>query len=358
MNDGGSMPVKRKNNEPKQRRDGRGATSTTVVIKTSLPTSATELEEIPLIDPHRRTSSNATRATEEHSSWTSEDDNDDYQQFLELLNSSSDPSLPPQNSDEAITSTDMEGREGSGGFVADMVELHEQLIQANEVRGCRQGVSTKKESTSTSESHDVVDAVNEFESWLDEGVFIPDFAEWEETDTLQCTDEETSGKDVDSAMAWCALAAVLGGRAPSCVAKNAGGKMKEKEQLWEMDTDFSIGEDIPDFPFDDESVLPVVSPTSEGAPDLNDTSFDTSFDESEEDEDSLFIVPDVEGAQEFMCEELYQKTSVKDAADSTLAWSALALLLGAPPPASVTRKTRNVSRVSDDASNDEIPTLQ
>jgi len=355
MSDDGITSAKR-NQGPTQRRGGRGTTPSTVAMTES---SAAELEKTPLINPHRCTSSKKSRrrprAMEEHHSY--EDVNDSaYQQFLEFLNSSSEPSLPPpQNSDEVITSTEEEGREGSVGFVADLVELHEELIKAHEVRGCRHEISTKKENTNMIERY-VAAAVDEFEITLDEGdedasLSIPELTDLQETDILQFTEKDTCGKDVDSAMAWCALAVVLGSHAPSCVTKNTSGKIKGKEPLWEINT--TIGEDMPDLHSDDGSFLPVVSPTSEGAPDLN----DISFDGSEDDEDSLFNVPDVDDAQEFIYEELYQKTSVEDAANSTLAWSALALLLGAPPPASVTRKTRNISRFSDDASNEVIPIL-
>lgn len=321
---------------PQQPRSGRGASSATAsTIKASL--ASAEMVP-PLTDVNRRTSSKSlrrARAMKEHHSSAHKDDIG-YQQFLDFLNSPSE-SPPPQNLGGAITST----------------EGHDQLII--EQRGCQHEVPTKEENSNANESC-VVDSVDKFGQALDHGeeddtvLSISNFAELEETDALPCAEQDTSSKDVDSAMAWCALTAVLGCQAPSSVTKQAGGKMKQKVQLWGID---SVSEDIPDLPFDDRSFSSVDSSLSEGAPDLN----EISFDESDDDEDSLFIVPDVEDAHDFICEDEYKKTSVKEAADSTLSWSALALLLGAPAPASVTKKTRNVWKVSDEGSSEVIPIL-
>mmetsp|Transcript_24636 Transcript_24636/g.37340 ORF Transcript_24636/g.37340 Transcript_24636/m.37340 type:complete len:384 (+) Transcript_24636:134-1285(+) len=322
---------------PQQPRSGRGASSATAsTIKASL--ASAEMVP-PLKDAHRRTSSKSrrrARATKEHHSSPNEHKDDiGYQQFLDFLNSPSE-SPPPQNLGGAITST----------------EGHDQLI---EERGCQLEVPTKEENSNANESC-VVDSVDKFGQALDHGeeedtlLSISNFAELEETDALPCAEKDTSSKDIDSAMAWCALTAVLGCQAPSSVIKQAGGKMKQKVQLWGID---SVSEDIPDLPFDDRSFSSVDSSLSEGAPDLN----EISFDESDDDEDSLFIVPDVEDAQDFIYEDEYKKTSVKEAADSTLSWSALALLLGAPAPASVTKKTKNVWKVSDEGSSEVIPVL-
>ena len=334
--DSGSMSPKRnKKYAPQQRKGVRGAASTAAAA--DILASDAELET-PLSDPHRCTS---------HS--YQDDDDGAYQQFLGFLNSPTIIVPPLLKSENATTSTDDEG----------------QLVMAAELRGCYHEVSTEEENKHIIESYVV--AVDAFEQTMDENEedasicsvpslsSIPTIAELEETDALQETD--TSVKDdVDSAMAWCALVAVLGGcPAPSSVPKKAGcdKKMKEKEQLWVMD-------DIPDLHFDDGiSFLPVVSPTSEGAPAGAGISFD-EFESDDEEDSSLFIVPDVEDddGQDFFCQELYNKTSVKKAAESTLAWSALALLLGAPPPAAVaTRRTKNVWRVSDENSNEVIPIL-
>ena len=91
-------------------------------------------------------------------------------------------------------------------------------------------------------------------------------------------------------------------------------------------------DDIPDLTFEE-------SLASEESPDLN----ETSFEESDDDEDGFFNVPDVEDAQDYLIyEDFDKKTTIKEAADSTLTWSALALLLGAPAPSSVTKKAKKV----------------
>lgn len=256
-----------------------------------------------------------------------DDDDIGYQRFLEFLNSPSGPT-PLQNLCGASTSR---------------TEGQEPIIE----QSCRQGQgsSTKEETSNAIDQH-----LCRGEEDEDASLSISNFVvELEEADSLPCTEKDaSSSKDVDSAMAWCALAAVLGCQAPSSVSKQAGGKIKQKEQLWEMDT---ASEDIPDLPFDDGSFFSVDPSTSEDAPDLNEISFDES-----DDEDSLFIVPDLDEVQEFKCEDICHKTSVKEAADSTLTWTALALLLGAPP-ASVSKRSRKVWRGSDEGSSELIPTL-
>lgn len=320
-------------NVPKQPRCGRESSSTTAsTIKTSLA-----------VEPNasRRTSSKSprrTRATEEHtcpSPLSSHVDDDDigYQRFLDFLSTPSG-SPPLQNLCGASTNS---------------TEGQPIIIE----QSCRhgEGVSTKEENSNAIDQH-----LDRFEEEEEDAFLlsISNFVELEEIDTVPCTEKDaSSSKDVDSAIAWCALAAVLGCKAPSSVPTQAGGKIKQKEQLWEMD---AASEGIPDLPFDDGSFFSVDPSTREGAPDLNEISFDESDDD--DDEDSLFIVPDLDEVQEFKCGEVCHKASVKEAADSTLTWSALALLLGAPAPASVLKRSRKVWRVNDEGSSELIPTLR
>ena len=307
----------------KQPSCGRGsspATASSIKIKTSLASGEPNAHRTSRKSPqHRR------RATEEHvcpsPPSTCVDDVDiSYQRFLDFLKTPSG-STPLQNLCGPSTNS-TEGQE-------------QPIIE----QSCRQGqgVSTKEENSNAIEHlyREEEDAAS---------LSICNFAELEETASLPCLENDalSSSKDVDSAMAWCALAAVLGCKAPSSV--QAGGKIKQKEQLWEIDD--TPSEDIPDLPFDDGSFFSENHSASKSAPDLN----EISFDESDDDEDSLFIVPDLDGVQ-------YHKTDVKKAADSTLTWSALALLLGAPAPASVLKRSRKVSRVSDEGSSELVPSL-
>ncbi len=315
---------------PKQLRCDRAATSTaaSTTITTVKASSVTAEVVKPLADTHRRTSSKwrrhwsksrrRTRAIEEHQSCPSNDDDTGYQRFLDFLNKPS--GSPPQDN--------------LGGGTAASNEGHEQVFIE------QRGLSTKEENSNANEH-------------LSLSLSISNLSELGETDSLFCAEQGTSTKDVDSAMAWCALAAVLGCQAPSSVTKQAGGKMKQKDNLWETDTG---SENMPDLPFDQESCVSVASSLSlrEDAPDLNEISFDES---DYDDGDSLFIVPDIEEAQDLTCEDMYKKTSVKEAADSTLSWSALAFLLGAPAPASVVKKSRKVVRVSDESSSELIPNV-
>lgn len=316
---------------PKQARRDRKATTAaaSITIKTSL--ASAEVVK-PSADTHRRTITSSksrkhssksrrhTRAAGGHKSCPSDDDDDGYQRFLAFLDTPSG-SPPPQS---------------LSGDTAASNEGHEQVIIE------QRGLSTKEENNNANEGASLVISLS-----------FSSLAALDAPDSLLCAEQGTISKDVDSAMAWCALAAVLGCQAPSSVTKQAGGKTKQKDHLLRMDY---VCEDIPNLPFDEGSCISVDSSLSlgEGAPDLNEISYDES---DYSDDDSLFIVPDIEEAQDLTYEDVYKKTSVKEAADSTLSWSALALLLGAPAPASVVKKSRKVLRVSDESSSDLIPNV-
>ena len=307
-------------------RGSSSATASTIKIKTSLASGEFNAAKSPT-QPLRK-------ATEEHTCpppSTCVDDVDiSYQRFLDFLKTPSG-STPLQNQCGPSTNS-TEGQE-------------QPIIEQNCLQG--QGVSREEENSN------VIEHLYRGEEEDAASLSICNFVELEDTDPLPCLEKDalSSSKDVDSAMAWCALAAVLGCKAPSSVTKQVGGKIKQKEQLWEMDD--TPSEDIPDLPFDDGSFFSENQSASESAPDLN----EISFDESDDDEDSLFIVPDLDVVQDFSCEDTCHKTDVKEAADSTLTWSALALLLGAPAPASVLKRSRKVSRVSDEALSELVPSL-
>ena len=170
-------------------------------------------------------------------------------------------------------------------------------------------------------------------------------AELDKTGTLCCVENDASGQDVDTVLAWCALSAVLGCKAPSSVTRSTSNKTKQKDNLWGMDQ--TCCDEMPD--------LLEESFTSEDTPVLN----ETSLEKSDDGEDGFLKVPDVEDAQDYLIyEEFAKKMNIKESADSTLTRSALALLLGVPAPSSDTKEAKKVdTNEEDDASNDMGPIL-
>ena len=315
--------------QPSRGRGSSSATASAIKIKTSLASSEPNAHRTSRESPRPR-----RKATEEHTcpsppSACVDDDDIGYQRFLDFLKTPSG-STPLQNLCGPSTNS---------------TEGQEQPIE----QSCPQGEGVSREEENSNAIEHLCRGEEEEDA---ASLSIYNFVELEETDSLPCAEKDalSSSKDVDSAMAWCALAAVLGCKAPSSVTMQVEGKIKQKKQLWEMED--TPCEDIPDLPFDDGSFFSVDPSTSE-APDLN----EISFDESDDDEDSLFIVPDLDEVQDFSVEDTYHKKNVKEAADSTLTWSALALLLGAPAPASILKRSRKVSRVSDESASELVPSL-
>lgn len=287
--------------------------------------------KISLSGEHLSTLSQSSMEELQSSSSCEVDDDTGYKLFLDFLKSPSGTS--PQNfiEGQGDASTAKPKSNDIASCVRDLVDKFDQSVNEEEEE-VTLSISlsipnlAELDETGTSSQDD---NANE-EVTLSISLSIPNLAELDKTDTLCCAENDTSGQDVDNALAWCALSAVLGCKAPSSVTRSASNKTKQKDNPWIMGT--TCCDDIPDLTFEE-------SLASEEFPDLN----DTSFEESDNDEDGFFNVPDVEDAQDYLIyEDFDKKTTIKEAADSTLTWSALALLLGAPAPSSVTKKAKKV----------------
>lgn len=154
-------------------------------------------------------------------------------------------------------------------------------------------------------------------------------------------------EDVNTALSWFVLTGILGSPAPSSVAKH--GRKSEIAMVWDLDEKGNIrGEydEIPDIP--EEKTDAFEFKDKEGADCLNDSCTTASLSskdvlsskddyESEEGDFCTLPIDDIElqGSNEFRPQEAMASHSVKELADSALAWGALAMILNAPAPSAV-----------------------
>ena len=206
---------------------------------------------------------------------------------------------------------------------------------------------------------------------------IPDFSELDETTTslnvvVPSQTDANNDRDLDTALSFCVLSAILGSPAPSCVKKHGSGSKIANPIFWDLEDD--IEDNIPDLHFDNSSYEGTDPPHKEGSG-LNDafTTASLSDDESvgapgnneEEliDLEAMDIVPDIDIVNE-SCEyhcSAFDEPSIKKAADSALAWSALALILHSPAPAAVTNFGSSPKNLDDSSLADlenELFTIQ
>ena len=152
-------------------------------------------------------------------------------------------------------------------------------------------------------------------------------------------------EDVNTTLSWFVLTGILGSPAPSSVVKH--GRKSEIAMVWDLDEKGKIrGEydEIPDIPEDNIDAFEFKD--KEGADCLNDSCTTASLsskdvlsskDGYESEEGDFYTLPDIEqqGSDEFRPQEAMASYSVKEVADSALAWGAVAMILNAPAPSAV-----------------------
>jgi hypothetical protein len=170
-------------------------------------------------------------------------------------------------------------------------------------------------------------------------------------------------EDVNTTLSWFVLTGILGSPAPSSVFKH--GRKSEIAMVWDLDEKGDIrGEydEIPDIPEDNNDAFEFKD--KEGADCLNNSCNTASLSSedvlsSEDDyepEGDFCTLPDIDnieqqlqGSDEFSSQEAMASHSVKEVADSALAWGALAMILNAPVPSAVaTNYTVNTKHLFED----------
>jgi hypothetical protein len=276
------------------------------------------------------------------------------------VDQSSDPVPGPQSvvCDNAITE--------AGSNCNEQVNAREemQLTESNEVRPrLRRRVSSttamrgslfgeepefqQQEQAAANDIQNVDTAEAEAE---DNIIPDPDCLELDETTTslnvvVPSETDANRNRDVDTTLSFCVLGAILGSPAPSCVKKH--GRKTASSIFWDLED--GIDDDIPDLR-DDNSSSEDTNPSNEKESGLNDifttaslSDCDESHGASVNNEEELIdvdTVPDIDIVDEtcdYDCCPAFDETSIKKAADSALAWSALALILHSPAPAAVTK---------------------
>jgi hypothetical protein len=151
--------------------------------------------------------------------------------------------------------------------------------------------------------------------------------------------------DVDAALSFCVLTGILGSPALSpFVANKSCSKIENTTTFWDLDV-IEGDDDIPDI---QEEVNDAFKEDGLGAG-LNDSCTTVSISSSDDDyyePEDAFIVPDIDDIELQQSNECrYSQAfvlphSVKDVADSALAWGALAMILTAPAPPVVALSSR------------------
>mmetsp|Transcript_37262 Transcript_37262/g.78586 ORF Transcript_37262/g.78586 Transcript_37262/m.78586 type:complete len:777 (-) Transcript_37262:254-2584(-) len=144
---------------------------------------------------------------------------------------------------------------------------------------------------------------------------------------------KSSNNEIDSTLAWTALAAILGSPAPKSTVKRS---RKEKQKVW-------------DTADNEADVLPEIEEDMDGELEMNDML------------DAILSLDQDHCVPTMVVNDPLHDNKVSDekgAADSALAWGALAAVLGSPAPTSVLGKKKRRSKGSvtnlwDDGSNDE-----
>ena len=158
-------------------------------------------------------------------------------------------------------------------------------------------------------------------------------------------------ENVNTTISWFVLSGILGSPAPSSVVKH--GRKSEIAMVWDLDEEGNIrGEydEIPDIPEDNIDAFEFKD--KEGADCLNDsctTASLSSEDVLSSEEGDFCTLPDMQGSNEFRPQEAMASHSVKEVADSALAWGALAMILNAPAPSAVaTNYAANTKHLFED----------
>lgn len=269
----------------------------------------------------------------------------------------SDPIPEPQSvvCDNAITEA------GSNGNEQVNAREEMQLTESNEVRPRprrrvrsatdMRGSLFGEEPERQQEQAAVTDIqnVDTAETETEDIIPDPDCLELDETMTslnvvVPSETDADNDRDVDTTLSFCVLGAILGSPAPSCVKKH--GRKTASSIFWDLED--GIEDDIPDLR-DDNSSSEDTNPFNEKEFGLNDTFTTASLsdcDEShgasvnnEEEPIDVDTVPDIDIVDETCDYDFlaFDEPSIKKAADSALAWSALALILHSPAPAAVTK---------------------
>lgn len=193
-----------------------------------------------------------------------------------------------------------------------------------------------------------------------EGLIVDASYEFEFDDFADIAKESTSTKNVlESSIAWCSLAALIGSSAPSSVIPEIKAAKKTRRSLtqklwcrgesknmsplpWTTDGNEDgafVKDDIPDLPYTPDDFLTVNTENSLSSELLN--------------YESVFT--------DFTSEPVHGESSRKGVGDSVLAWSALTALLASPAPEVTFRRRHKDERrspknlwVDNDADEDDI----
>mmetsp|Transcript_22078 Transcript_22078/g.36077 ORF Transcript_22078/g.36077 Transcript_22078/m.36077 type:complete len:340 (+) Transcript_22078:22-1041(+) len=176
---------------------------------------------------------------------------------------------------------------------------------------------------------------------------VPDI---DDEEALKTNDARSVEEDVNTALSWFVLSGILGSPAPSSVVKR--GRKSDITMVWDLDVKGNIrGEhdEIPDIP--EDSIDAFEFNDKEGADRLNDSCTTASL-SSEDDYESggdFYTVPEIDDIEqqvsnEFSPQELMASHSVKEIADSALAWGALAIILNAPAPSALATNNTTITK--------------
>ena len=215
--------------------------------------------------------------------------------------------------------------------------------------------------TDPADAHITVVATTEVQS-EDVVPDIDDEGELKTNETVVTFAARSVEEDVNTTLSWFVLTGILGSPAPSSVFKH--GRKSEIAMVWDLDEKGDIrGEydEIPDIPEDNNDAFEFKD--KEGADCLNDSCTTASLssedvlsskDDYESEEGDFFTLPNIDdieqqGRNEFRPQEAMASHSVKEVADSALAWGALAMILNAPAPSAVaTNSTANTKHLFED----------
>ncbi|KAL9184461.1 hypothetical protein ACHAXT_002547 [Thalassiosira profunda] len=164
------------------------------------------------------------------------------------------------------------------------------------------------------------------------------------------TPDANTKEAADSTLAWGSLSAILGSPAPTSVKKK---KRRQPVNLW-LDDSASACDNLEDImlPSQDDNELGGNIPDLEIDEDADDDcSIPCMTEETATDNDAVpqldCVVPNLDDAQDLPpFAPTTPQPSKKDVADSTLAWTALAAILGSPAPSSVVKKNATKARTN------------
>jgi len=176
-------------------------------------------------------------------------------------------------------------------------------------------------------------------------------------------DTPSTSDAADSTLAWTVFSAILSSPAPKALLDN---KKRVPVNLWQddcrgykgddLDDIISLPQDHNDFVDECESLDECTEQDLVNAPD--NCSIPSVSWEADEDEDTI---PNIDNVTEVSTPSLATPTKSKEAADSTLAWTLLGAVLGAPAPCITKKKTKkehvNLWKDDDEESSGILPEI-